>query len=171
VNGWTWFRFGVVMGALLWVTQLVSSNRHRRDALAAQVPHPSKVHMESSPLDSRRACFEEAQEAPGMEHDAGRGSSVMRRKTRSLAELAGSIKSPLSGLSVDEMNPWRGGPTLAWLMRLAGQVWADKAEASAWMSSPHLELDGSTPIEAAMTTAGAERVEAILWRILYGIPT
>jgi hypothetical protein len=47
---------------------------------------------------------------------------MMGRKTRSLTELAGSLKSPLSGLSVDDMNPWREGPTLAWLIRLAEQI-------------------------------------------------
>jgi hypothetical protein len=162
VNGWTLLRVGVVVGALIWVAQLVSSNRQRRDASAANMPNPST---------SRRAHVQHAQDADGVKHQVGQGSSVMRRKTRSLAELAGSMKSPLSGISVDEMNPWREGPTLAWLMRLAKQIWDDTAEASAWMSAPHLELDGNTPIESAMTKAGAERVEAILWRIIYGIPT
>jgi hypothetical protein len=162
VNGWTWFRVAVVLGALIWGTQLLSSIRQRRHALAANMPNPST---------SRRARVKDAQDADGVKHQVGQGSSVMRRKTRSLAELAGSMKAPLSGVSVDEMNPWREGPTLAWLMRLAKQIWGDTAEASAWMSTPHLELDGRTPIEAAMTKAGAERAEAILWRIIYGIPT
>jgi hypothetical protein len=75
VNGWTWLRVGVVVRALIWVTQLVSSNRQRRNALAAQKSHPSKVDMDSSLLDSRRARVKEAQEAPEMTHCAGRGKA------------------------------------------------------------------------------------------------
>ncbi|WP_083788716.1 antitoxin Xre/MbcA/ParS toxin-binding domain-containing protein [Paraburkholderia atlantica] len=38
--------------------------------------------------------------------------------------------------------------------------------------SPHPELGGKTPYEAAATdVAGAELVEAVLGRILHGIPT
>jgi hypothetical protein len=89
---------------------------------------------------------------------------------RSILELAGSVESPIRGVSIEDMNPWRQGPSLAWLFRLAQDVWDDASDAWSWMSTPHFELGGKTPIEAATTRAGAERVEDILWRIVYGIP-
>jgi hypothetical protein len=58
------------------------------------------------------------------------------------------------------------------LLRLATQVWDDAADAEAWMRSAHPELGGKSPYETAATdAAGAERVEAILGRILHGIPS
>jgi hypothetical protein len=95
------------------------------------------------------------------------------KKTKSIMELAGSVKSPVSGVSVDDMKAWREIPTPAWrLLRLATYVWDDATDADVWMRRPHPELGGRTPYEAAATdAAGAERVEAILGRILYGIPS
>ncbi|KAA1013240.1 DUF2384 domain-containing protein [Paraburkholderia panacisoli] len=76
-------------------------------------------------------------------------------------------------MSVDDMKAWHENPSAAWrLLRLATQVWDDAADADTWMHRPHPELGGKTPYDAATTdSAGAERVEAILGRILYGIPT
>ncbi|WP_049870243.1 antitoxin Xre/MbcA/ParS toxin-binding domain-containing protein [Paraburkholderia atlantica] len=61
-------------------------------------------------------------------------------------------------------------PLAARLLRLATYVWDDATDADAWMRCPHPELGGKTPYEAAADTAGAERVEAILGRIMHGIP-
>ncbi|MEX3639672.1 MULTISPECIES: antitoxin Xre/MbcA/ParS toxin-binding domain-containing protein [unclassified Paraburkholderia] len=57
------------------------------------------------------------------------------------------------------------------LLRFATLVWDDAADADAWMRCPHPELGGTTPYEAAADPAGAAQVEAILGRILHGIPT
>jgi hypothetical protein len=58
------------------------------------------------------------------------------------------------------------------LLRLATHVWDDATDADAWMRAPRPELGGKTPYETAATNAaGAERVEAILGRLLHGIPT
>ncbi|MEM5295420.1 MbcA/ParS/Xre antitoxin family protein [Burkholderia sp. JPY481] len=94
-------------------------------------------------------------------------------KTRSIKELTGSVKSSVTGVSVDEMKAWRDKPIRAWrLLRLATQVWDDAADADAWMHHPHPELGGKTPYEAAATdAAGAALVETLLGRIFYGIPT
>ncbi|WP_233884922.1 MbcA/ParS/Xre antitoxin family protein [Paraburkholderia flagellata] len=94
-------------------------------------------------------------------------------KPRSIAERAGCVKPPVSGVCVDDMKAWHESPSVAWrLPRLATQVWDDAADADTWMHRPHPELGGKTPYEAATTdSAGAERVEAILGRIVHGIPT
>jgi len=96
-----------------------------------------------------------------------------RKKTKSIMALAGFVEAPVSGVSVDDMKAWRDIPAPAWrLLRLATYVWDDAVDADTWMRSPHPELGGRTPYEAAATdAAGAESVEAILGRILHGIPT
>ncbi|SIT40626.1 hypothetical protein BN2475_270014 [Paraburkholderia ribeironis] len=92
-------------------------------------------------------------------------------EVRSITDLAGCIRSLVPGVSVDNMKARRGDPNLVWrILRLATYVWDDATDADAWMCCPHPELGGKTPYEAAADAAGAERVEAILWRILHGIP-
>jgi hypothetical protein len=95
------------------------------------------------------------------------------KKTRSITDLAGCVKPSVTGVSVDDMRAWRENPSQAWrLLRLATQVWDDAADADAWMRHPHPDLGGKTPYEAAgADAAGAELVEAIMGRILHGIPT
>jgi uncharacterized protein (DUF2384 family) len=43
------------------------------------------------------------------------------------------------------------------------------AEARAFMTTAHPELDGRTPVEAARTDLGARRTEAILSALKYGL--
>ncbi|MEX3856476.1 antitoxin Xre/MbcA/ParS toxin-binding domain-containing protein [Paraburkholderia sp. BR10923] len=49
-------------------------------------------------------------------------------------------------------------------------MWESETDASAWMEVAHPELDGRTPHEAAATEEDAARVEALLWRLFYGVP-
>ncbi|MGF6289651.1 antitoxin Xre/MbcA/ParS toxin-binding domain-containing protein [Paraburkholderia youngii] len=90
-------------------------------------------------------------------------------------ECAGPIAASHADTSVctDDRNELdaSGRPLAARLLHLATHVWDDAADADAWMRCPHPELGGKTPYEAAVTDAvGAEQVEAILGRILHGIP-
>lgn len=52
----------------------------------------------------------------------------------------------------------------------AEYVLDDRDEARQWMSAPHRELNGKTPIEAARTEIGARRVEAVLNKLFFGLP-
>ena len=52
----------------------------------------------------------------------------------------------------------------------AEYVLNDRGEARQWMSAPHRELGGKTPIEAARTEIGARRVEAVLNKLFFGVP-
>ncbi|MGF6956605.1 antitoxin Xre/MbcA/ParS toxin-binding domain-containing protein [Paraburkholderia youngii] len=131
----TSIRTALAVGALVCIAQLIFTRFKRRKA------QPAKRTDRSS-----------------------KRKPEARRKTRSIVELAGSVKSPVFGVSVEEMNSRRENPAQARLLRLAAQVWDDAADASAWLSTPHRGLGGKMPIEAAMTDAGAQRVEAILWR-------
>ena len=50
-------------------------------------------------------------------------------------------------------------------------VWDDRAAAKEWLLTPHPELNGKKPLDAAMSELGARQVEELLDRIYYGIPT
>ncbi len=59
---------------------------------------------------------------------------------------------------------------LARVLAQAEYVWGDREQAREWMSKPHPELHGSTPLEAARTELGARRVEDLLDKLYYGLP-
>ena len=59
---------------------------------------------------------------------------------------------------------------LARVIALAEMLWDDEAEARRFLSTPHPELNGRKPIEAALTELGARQVEDIVNRALYGLP-
>lgn len=48
-------------------------------------------------------------------------------------------------------------------------VWGSDEDARAFLTTPHSELDGSTPIEASQSEMGARRVEGILGRLYFGV--
>jgi hypothetical protein len=139
------------------------------EALIAGRNSPATSPSGKAYFDALRARTKPANRVDGERDLAASRKRTTRRKTRSIVELAGSVDSSIRGVSIEDMNPWRQGPSLAWLFRLAKDVWDDRSDAWAWMSTPHFELGGKTPIEAATTRAGAERVEDILWRVVYGI--
>jgi putative toxin-antitoxin system antitoxin component (TIGR02293 family) len=59
---------------------------------------------------------------------------------------------------------------LARVIAAAEHVWSNRADAQAWLAKAHPELEGRTPLEAAMSELGARRAEDLLSRIFYGIP-
>jgi putative toxin-antitoxin system antitoxin component (TIGR02293 family) len=59
---------------------------------------------------------------------------------------------------------------LARVVATAQLVWGDDDDARTFLDTPHPELHGKRPIEAALTELGARRVEDILWAIYYGLP-
>jgi putative toxin-antitoxin system antitoxin component (TIGR02293 family) len=54
------------------------------------------------------------------------------------------------------------------LDRMAADTFEQEAEASQWLRKPHPMLEGETPLEAAKTSYGAQRVKDILLAIKYG---
>jgi putative toxin-antitoxin system antitoxin component (TIGR02293 family) len=54
------------------------------------------------------------------------------------------------------------------LDRMAGDTFETQAEASAWLRRPHPMLDGESPLEAARTGYGTQRVRDILLAIRHG---
>jgi putative toxin-antitoxin system antitoxin component (TIGR02293 family) len=64
-------------------------------------------------------------------------------------------------------------PETEWLTRVLAMVertWHDEAGAQRFLTTPHPELDGRTPLEVAVTEAGAARVEELIERGRYGLP-
>jgi putative toxin-antitoxin system antitoxin component (TIGR02293 family) len=53
---------------------------------------------------------------------------------------------------------------------IARQVWDSAEDADAFMATPHALLGGKTPVEVAVTEAGAQQVEEILWKLYWGLP-
>jgi putative toxin-antitoxin system antitoxin component (TIGR02293 family) len=59
---------------------------------------------------------------------------------------------------------------LARVLAAAEYVWDDQEQAREWMSTPHRELGGKTPLETARTELGARRVEDLLNKLFFGLP-
>ena len=59
---------------------------------------------------------------------------------------------------------------LARVFAMVEAAWRDEEAARRFMSTPHPELDGRTPLDAAMTEIGARQVEEVIERGLHGLP-
>ena len=59
---------------------------------------------------------------------------------------------------------------LARLIATAELVWGDLDDAHEWLSRPHPELRGRSPLEAATTELGGLEAETVLWKLAHGIP-
>ena len=51
----------------------------------------------------------------------------------------------------------------------AGEVFANQEKAIHWLRSPNPSLEGKTPLEAAQTDQGYQKVEDVLVRIEHGV--
>jgi putative toxin-antitoxin system antitoxin component (TIGR02293 family) len=59
---------------------------------------------------------------------------------------------------------------IARVIATAEYVWEDAETAKRFLKSPHPELGGRVPLEAAYTELGARRVEELLWKLFHGLP-
>lgn len=59
---------------------------------------------------------------------------------------------------------------LARVVAMAEDVWQDTEQSRRFLLTPHPEIGGRTPLDAALTELGARQVEEIMARILYGLP-
>lgn len=60
---------------------------------------------------------------------------------------------------------------LARIYAMARFAFDDDGLARRFLFAPHRELDGDTPALRAGSELGARQVEAILWSLVYGLPT
>jgi putative toxin-antitoxin system antitoxin component (TIGR02293 family) len=59
---------------------------------------------------------------------------------------------------------------LARVIATAEYVWSDMEAAKLFLNTPHVEIGGRRPLEAAYTELGARQVEELLWKIFHGLP-
>lgn len=59
---------------------------------------------------------------------------------------------------------------LARVVAMAEFVWHDREHARRFLRTPHAEMGGRTPLDAAFTELGARQAEEVMARILYGLP-
>jgi putative toxin-antitoxin system antitoxin component (TIGR02293 family) len=60
---------------------------------------------------------------------------------------------------------------LARIVAIAEDVWQDREQARRFLTTPHPEMAGKTPVDAALTELGARQAEEVMARIVYGLPT
>jgi putative toxin-antitoxin system antitoxin component (TIGR02293 family) len=59
---------------------------------------------------------------------------------------------------------------LARVIAMAEDVWQDREQARHFLITPHPEIGGKSPINAALTELGARQAEEVMARIIYGLP-
>jgi putative toxin-antitoxin system antitoxin component (TIGR02293 family) len=59
---------------------------------------------------------------------------------------------------------------LARVVAMAEDIWQDREQTTRFLTTPHPEIGGKTPLDAALTELGARQAEEIMARILYGLP-
>lgn len=59
---------------------------------------------------------------------------------------------------------------LARVVALSEEVWQDREQSRRFLTTPHPELGGKTPVDAALTELGARQAEEVMARITYGLP-
>jgi putative toxin-antitoxin system antitoxin component (TIGR02293 family) len=68
-----------------------------------------------------------------------------------------------------EVNEVRPPARFISLSVRAGEVFANREKALAWLETPNPSLQGKSPIEAASTEEGFEQADEILTRIEHGV--
>ncbi len=59
---------------------------------------------------------------------------------------------------------------LARVVAMAEDVWQDREQARRFLITPHPEIGGRRPLDAALSELGARQAEEVMARILYGLP-
>lgn len=138
---------------------------------------------DSSSLDIRSADLQRVRGLVREAVDAHRGYSKIQA-SRLFQRLAATSRLPLGKVRAELIpdSSWkragkRLGPQasqttarLSHVLALAEKVWGDEANATEWLNSPHLELDGATPVSLLKTEAGGRAVEALLAALEFGFP-
>jgi putative toxin-antitoxin system antitoxin component (TIGR02293 family) len=73
----------------------------------------------------------------------------------------------------DRLSPAESERTerFARVVAIAEDIWQDREQARRFLTTPHAEIGGKTPVEAALTELGARQAEEVMARIVYGLPT
>lgn len=74
---------------------------------------------------------------------------------------AGKRLGPLASQTTARLNN---------ILSVAERIWGNETDATAWLNSPHPELQGATPLSLLKTEAGGRAVETLLAALEYGFP-
>ncbi|HDV6368200.1 TPA: antitoxin Xre/MbcA/ParS toxin-binding domain-containing protein [Burkholderia cepacia] len=81
---------------------------------------------------------------------------------------AATDKRRLKRLTRDESEKTE---RLARIVATAAHVWSSLEDGRQFLQTPHPLLEGRAPLEVSLTELGARRVEEVLWKLFYGLPT
>jgi putative toxin-antitoxin system antitoxin component (TIGR02293 family) len=104
---------------------------------------------------------------------------ALRRTAERIYSSAGAVREMMFRIVPEAtfkrrtlLSPSEGARTerLARVIAAAEYVWEERDAAREWLTKPHPELNGRTPIQAATSELGARQVEELLDRVFYGIP-
>jgi len=72
----------------------------------------------------------------------------------------------------DRLSPAESERTerLARVIAMAEDVFGDRDDARHFLTTPHAEMGGRTPLDVSLTELGARQAEEIMARIVYGLP-
>lgn len=72
----------------------------------------------------------------------------------------------------DRLSPAESERTerLARVVAIAEDTWQDREQARRFLTTPHPEMGGKTPLDASLTELGARQAEEVMARIVYGLP-
>ena len=72
----------------------------------------------------------------------------------------------------DRLSPAESERTerLARVVAIAEDTWQDREQSRRFLTTPHPEMGGKSPLDAALTELGARQAEEVMARIVYGLP-
>ena len=97
---------------------------------------------------------------------------VLARKLSDESSFKYSIM-PKASYTRHESLPEKHAQTterLARVFALAVEIWQDEADAKRFLTTPHPELNGDTPLARAKSEIGARAVEEVMDRARHGFP-
>jgi putative toxin-antitoxin system antitoxin component (TIGR02293 family) len=138
-----------------------SRSRHFADYLSKSVLPPSPVFIEKA--------VEKGLPREALRHVAERLAGGDQTKIAALEQ--GVVPKTTLGRRETKLSPEESERTerVARLFVHARRALGTEAEAREFMTTPHPELDGRTPVDAAKTDLGTRRTEQILDALEYGL--
>jgi len=136
---------GEVLGGLRVLGANITSILELNDAVERGLPKATLRHV-------ARRVFSDAGDQRTMMHRVVPEATYKRRRER---------LSPAESERTER---------LARVVATAEDVWEDREQARRFLTTPHAEIGGKTPLEAALTELGARHAEEVMARIVYGLP-
>ena len=142
---WEPRQIGEILGGARVLGRPVTSLLELNDAVERGLPKSSLRNV------ARRVFSDSAEQRAIMHRIVPEATYKRRRERLSPAESARTER-------------------LARVVAMAEEVWQDREQARRFLTTPHAEIGGKTPLDAALTELGARQAEEVMARIVYGLP-